>query len=50
MALAAYNAGGRAVKRYKGIPPYPETVNYIERVLKLYFAWHEEANTASREP
>ncbi len=34
--LAAYNAGDRAVKRYGGIPPYPETQRYVARVLALY--------------
>ena len=42
MALAAYNAGGVAVKRYKGIPPYRETIDYIEKVLDLYFFWSEQ--------
>lgn len=32
-ALAAYNSGPETVKKYDGIPPYPETVKYVETVL-----------------
>lgn len=36
LGLAAYNAGPEAVTRHQGIPPYPETVSYVSRILKLY--------------
>lgn len=36
LALAAYNAGIGAVEQYGGIPPYPETINYIRTILSYY--------------
>jgi soluble lytic murein transglycosylase-like protein len=38
LAIAAYNAGERAVVAHGGIPPYPETREYVARVLRLYGA------------
>jgi len=36
LVLAAYNAGQEAVRKYKGIPPYPETKAYIAGIMRTY--------------
>ena len=36
LTLASYNAGPAAVEKYDGIPPYPETQQYVDRVLTFY--------------
>lgn len=36
LVLAAYNAGERAVEKYRGIPPYLETRNYVRKITEIY--------------
>jgi hypothetical protein len=38
LALAAYNAGPGAVESWGGVPPYPETVNYVNSIMGRYMA------------
>jgi soluble lytic murein transglycosylase-like protein len=41
-ALAAYNAGARRVDEWGGVPPIPETRQYLERVLRYRLAYQRE--------
>jgi Transglycosylase SLT domain len=36
LALAGYNAGPNAVTRFRGIPPFKETQNYVQRIQRLF--------------
>src|SRR5262245_62016774 len=38
LALAAYNAGEAAVRAYGGVPPFPETREYVRRIRAMYDA------------
>jgi hypothetical protein len=37
--LAAYNAGEKALADRNGLPPYPETLNYVARVMNDFYDW-----------
>ena len=45
LALAAYNAGEKAVFKYRGVPPYPETQTYVQRVLRYYQQYARESRS-----
>lgn len=36
LATAAYNAGEKTIEKYGGVPPYPETQLYVEKIRSLY--------------
>ena len=42
LALAAYNAGGRKVRKYQGVPPFKATQSYIKKVFEYYQYYREK--------
>ena len=49
LVLAAYNAGIKAVEKYQGIPPFPETREYIRRVLAYLQRYRGNASASLSE-
>jgi transglycosylase-like protein with SLT domain len=48
LAIAAYNAGEKAVAKYKDVPPYPETVSYVAKVGRKYGQAKRAAGTSDQ--
>lgn len=49
LTVAAYNAGAEAVARYRGVPPYAETQQYVQRVLR-YRESYRQRSTFEQAP
>jgi soluble lytic murein transglycosylase-like protein len=50
LALAAYNAGEQAVIKHRGVPPYPETREYVRRILERSVEVGKDIRAGSTKP
>ncbi len=50
LVLAAYNAGESAVETYGGVPPYRETVAYVDRIMTWWKAAGSSAPAVGAQP
>ena len=50
LVAAAYNAGEKTVDRYRGVPPYAETRDYVKRVMKVFGKPSQPGDATVTEP